>query len=192
MNWETLLCLGDSITIGARSYLGYPEHCGAVLQRTTGRNWNVANHAVSGFTTIDLARSLDERSAAFRALAPGLITLMIGTNDLKGPTAIDDLDIAYTLLVTKVGLIIGNSNVLLLEIPPIQDGVMLPYRGEMAASVGVFNERIRSIGQNNGFRVERFITRPDDFFDGVHPGPVGVERWGGQLAEMIMRMRRVA
>ena len=31
MNWETLLAFGDSITYGARSYLGYPEICGDIL-----------------------------------------------------------------------------------------------------------------------------------------------------------------
>lgn len=41
MNWETLLCMGDSITIGSRSYLGYPEYAGHYLSTETNKKWNV-------------------------------------------------------------------------------------------------------------------------------------------------------
>ncbi len=56
MNWETLMCFGDSITIGARSYCGYPEYTGFSLQKELGNYWNVINHAISGHTAIDLNR----------------------------------------------------------------------------------------------------------------------------------------
>jgi lysophospholipase L1-like esterase len=58
MNWETLLCLGDSITIGARSYLGYPDYAADYLKQKTNKNWLAVNYAVSGYTTIQLARHM--------------------------------------------------------------------------------------------------------------------------------------
>ena len=59
MNWETLLCLGDSITFGARSYFGYPEIAGNILEEKLSKSWNIINHSTNGFTTIDLIRSLN-------------------------------------------------------------------------------------------------------------------------------------
>ncbi|NQV02922.1 MAG: hypothetical protein HQ542_09770 [Bacteroidia bacterium] len=53
MNWETLISFGDSITIGARSYLGYPEICGDLLENILNKDWHVINHARNGFTTIN-------------------------------------------------------------------------------------------------------------------------------------------
>ncbi len=46
MNWETLMCFGDSITIGARSYCGYPEYAGNYLEKELGNKWNIINHAI--------------------------------------------------------------------------------------------------------------------------------------------------
>jgi lysophospholipase L1-like esterase len=189
LNWETLLCVGDSITIGARSYLGYPEHCGRALQRSTGRYWNVVNHATSGFRVIDLVRDLDQHGPELRSVVPGLCTVMIGTNDAKAPTSVPDLALAFGQLVLKLRLLMNNRNILLLEIPPLQAGVMLPYRTEMNASIDQFNEVIRATGEEHGLMVDRFTFRPDDFFDGVHLCPEGTERWGEQLADMIVRMR---
>ena len=83
MNWQTILFLGDSITIGSRSYLGYPEIVGSILSNKLKNSWNVINHATSGFTAIDLARSIDLSMTNYISLKPGLITILVGTNDVK-------------------------------------------------------------------------------------------------------------
>ena len=59
MNWETYIAFGDSITIGARTYLGYPELVGNKLSVSLSKQWNVINHSVSGYKAIDLSRHID-------------------------------------------------------------------------------------------------------------------------------------
>ena len=127
MNWETLLSIGDSITIGSRSYLGYPEYCAGFLSERTNKKWNVLNHSIAGFTTIDLARFLDESMANLKSSKPDIATVLIGTNDLKGITSFKIFRLAYELLITKVQLIVGSKNIILIEIPLLREGVMLPY-----------------------------------------------------------------
>jgi lysophospholipase L1-like esterase len=190
LNWETLMCFGDSITIGARTYLGYPERCASTLRHRTDRYWNVVNHATSGFRVIDLARSIDMHSAELSSHGAGICTLMIGTNDAKTPTAGPDLSLAYSQLLLKLRLLMKSPNILLLEIPLLQSGVMLPYRLDMNKTIGEYNERIRALGEEHHLTVQRMTVRPDDLFDGVHLSDLGVERWGDQLAEMILSLRQ--
>jgi len=95
MNWETMLAWGDSITIGARSYLSYAEYAGNFLQKETKKHWHTPVHAVCGFTASDLNRSLTPELASQKSLSPSLLTLMIGTNDLKSPTDPELFRIAY-------------------------------------------------------------------------------------------------
>lgn len=191
-NWETLLCLGDSITIGARSYLGYPDHAADQLTKRTGRSWNVLNHAVNGFKVIDLARELDLRWTTIKSCAPSICTIMVGTNDLKGPTSTNDFDIAYQALVLKARLLMGNQHVMLFEIPQLGEDMMLPYRSDMLEPLAAFNTIIRRIATEQNVYLQRMEVAPDDYFDGVHLSARGAERWGEQLCEKILSLRRTA
>jgi len=84
----TVLCLGDSLTDGARapSGLGYPEHLVELLdERSTGTRWASLNRGVSGEVTWEILR---RTPGAVRELA-GLFgakgcVILAGTNDAKG------------------------------------------------------------------------------------------------------------
>ena len=189
MNWETILSLGDSITIGARSYIGYPEFCGNHLNNLTNKNWNIINHAVSGFTTIDLARLVDKDFAMLSIAKPDVATLLIGTNDLKKGTSISNFKIAYELLLLKIKLITNHNNIILIKIPLLQEGVMLPYKIKMNDKVKYYNEVIQEISKREGLLLHDFSSKPEFFFDGVHLNETGSENWGLQLAQIIHKMR---
>src|SRR6185369_15883500 len=109
MNWETYIAFGDSITIGARTYLGYPEHVGKLLEQTTKKKWNVINHAESGYTAADLLRSIDRNLQNLKGDTSSISTLLIGTNDVKLGTDVNDFEIAYSLLLLKIKLICGTA-----------------------------------------------------------------------------------
>jgi len=123
MNWETILAWGDSITIGARSYLAYAEHAGNFLQQETGKHWHTPIHAVCGYTACDLNRSLTPEISNQQALSPSLLTLMIGTNDLKSPTDPESFRVAYRQLLIKASLICPAQQILVLHIPRLKAGV---------------------------------------------------------------------
>ncbi len=189
MNWETLLCLGDSITIGSRSYLGYPEYCGDYLVKTTQKDWNVINHATAGFTTIDLVRQIDKKIAALRAFKPDFASVLIGTNDLKNNTSVSDFKIASQQLLVKVTLIVGSTNFVLVEIPKLMEGVMLPYRLEMNHLVDQYNTIIHQLAVDKKIEVIKFTNDPSYFYDGVHLNPLGSSKWGTELGGYITNLR---
>jgi lysophospholipase L1-like esterase len=127
MNWETLLAFGDSITYGARSYLGYPEICGDILGRKLDKKWHVINHATNGYTTMDLIRSINPMLDVYKNSYPSIITVMIGTNDIKTHVSIEDFRIAYNQLIIKLRLVSIGNNILLLKIPRFTQKVFYPY-----------------------------------------------------------------
>lgn len=187
MNWETLLCFGDSITFGARSYLGYPEICGNILQKTLQKNWNVINHSTNGFTTIDLVRSIDGNYANMQNVFPSIISVMIGTNDIKAVTEPEEFEIAYNLLITKLKLLAVNNNILILKIPGFTNKVFYPYTYSMNTRISIFNESIKRIADRNEIKCIELIFGENDFFDGVHLNSQGCFTAAHQLALHILK-----
>ncbi len=187
MNWETLLCFGDSITFGARSYLAYPEICGDILMRKLEKKWNVINHAVNGYTVIDLLRSLNPVLEQYRNSFPGLITVMIGTNDIKQKVDVHDFEIAYQQLIVKLRLMAVGNHIMLLKIPRFAGKVFYPYNFGMNEQIGIFNQCIERMANENGLRFFEFHLEDDDFFDGVHLSPKGCQTAAVQLADVVLR-----
>jgi lysophospholipase L1-like esterase len=187
MNWETLLCLGDSITFGARSYFGYPEIAGNVLEKELNKSWNIINHSTNGFTTIDLVRSLNTVSMLYKQEYPSIISIMIGTNDIKNRTSVVDFTIAYRQIIVKAKLMAVNQNIVLFKIPRFTKQVFYPYRYDMNAEVDRFNEIIEVLSAENGLRTLSLKLEEDDFFDGVHFSAKGSQSAGQQLAQFILK-----
>jgi len=189
MNWETILFLGDSITFGARSYLGFPEYCAAALESATNKNWNVINLSKSGYTTIDLHRHLDNIGFTFHSCRPEVINIMIGTNDLKGPTSLTDFEIAYNALIVKIKATHPNSFLIINEIPKLLPGVRLPYKTSMNETVLAFNSIINKIATMMEIDILKFNFEDSFMFDGVHLNSTGSKKIGELLAQKLIAMR---
>lgn len=187
MNWETLLCLGDSITIGARSYCGYPEYTGSALEKEIGNRWNVINHATSGFTAMDLHRSITNNFSNLKQFEPGIVTLLIGTNDVKKNTSVEDFTIAYNLVVMKAMMLAVNRNLVLVKIPYFPKNIAYPYNYNMNERVARFNEVIDEIAKSYGARTIEFDITEEDLFDGVHLNTAGSRNAGCQLCSFILK-----
>lgn len=186
MNWETLMCFGDSITIGARSYCGYPEYAGNYLEHLLKNKWNVINHAVSGYTAIDLARYISSNYSNLRIFEPSIVTVMIGTNDIKTGTSTDDFEIAYNQILIKAKLIAMKRNVVMIKIPYLPPGVMYPYNIGMNENISIFNSLLERIAEKNNLRIMEFRINSEDLFDGVHLNDSGSKNIGKQLAQFIL------
>ncbi len=187
MNWETLLAFGDSITFGARSYLAYPEICGNLLEQKLAKNWHVINHATNGFTTMDLLRSINTELTNYKQSYPSLITVMIGTNDIKAKISKEEFKIAYSQLIVKLRLLAVNNNIILLKIPKFTKQVFYPYNFAMNAQIDEFNACIQSLGTLHNLRCFEFIFEETDFFDGVHLNSKGSLTAAIQLSELILK-----
>lgn len=185
MNWETLLAWGDSITIGARSYLAYPEYAGQILKERTDKHWHTPIHAVCGYTTSDLNRSLTPQMSAMTALAPSVLTIMIGTNDLKSATPSSAFAIAYEQILIKARMVLPSSQIIVLPIPEMVPGVMYPYRYSMNGDVRRLNDIITSLAAEHAIRTLSGSLPTEQFFDGVHLNEVGSRAVGQRIAEQV-------
>lgn len=186
MNWETLMCFGDSITIGARSYCGYPEYAGAYLEKEIGNSWNVINYSVSGFTAIDLHRHVCAGYSNLSSFTPSILTILIGTNDIKNGTSPENFETACNQILIKAKLIAMKSNVVMIHIPHFPKKVMYPYNYEMNDKVTEFNGIIDSISKKHGVRIFEFSISEEDLFDGVHLNEKGSRNAGMQLSDFIL------
>ena len=186
MNWETLMCFGDSITVGARSYFGYPEYAGNYLESEIGNKWSIINHSVSGYTAVQLYRYITSDFHNLMSHTPGIITVLIGTNDIKNNTSPENFEIAYNQILLKSKLIAMKSNVLLITIPHFPKKIMYPYFFSMNEKVAEFNQIIKKLAVKNNLRTFSFNISDDDLFDGVHLSEEGSKKTGKQLADFIM------
>jgi len=191
MNWETLMCFGDSITIGARSYCGYPEYCGDFLEKEIGNKWNVVNNAASGYTAIDLHRHITSNFQNLASFNPSIVTVLIGTNDIKCGSSLEDFGIAYNQILIKAKLIAMRRNVLIIKIPYLPPKVMYPYYYSMNDKIAEFNEMLESLAENNGVRITQFNISEEDLFDGVHLNEIGSKNTARQLADFILEDKGV-
>jgi lysophospholipase L1-like esterase len=187
MNWETLLAFGDSITYGARSYLGYPEICGSILEQNLEKDWHVINHSSNGFTTIDLTRSISKEMTNYKEIYPSIITVLIGTNDIKVNTKVDDFSIAYKQLIVKMRLLSVRNNIILLKIPRLTKNVFYPYHFSMNEKVNIFNAEIDKLATQNNIRTLEMEFVDNDFFDGVHFNSKGSKSAAVQIAQFILK-----
>jgi lysophospholipase L1-like esterase len=89
MIWNEIVCLGDSLTYGARDRFGrsFPAELGRILYEKTGEFYICHNYGVNGHTSSDLQR----RAWGHLKSNPGarIATLLIGTNDTKSPTCLE-------------------------------------------------------------------------------------------------------
>jgi len=177
MNWETLLSFGDSITFGARSYLGYPELCGDILGKKLEKSWHVINHAVNGYTTIDLVRSIDPNLDNFRNCYPSIITVMIGTNDISGGKVPEGYREGLQKVIDKC--VAARCIPILNTIPP--------KRGAMKA-VEEANGIIRELATKNqvplvDYYGEILKRRPGESWDGTLIDADGVHPTAGETGK---------
>lgn len=189
MNWETYIAFGDSITIGARSYLGYPEYTGKILEKKTNKTWNVINHAISGYKAIELARSIDTHFTHLKANVPSICTLLIGTNDIKTNVDPEDFEIALKLVLTKIKLIMEVPNIKVLAIPLFPAGVMYPYHIGMNESISLFNEIIRKTAEMFQVQFHPLALNHEDLFDGVHLNKAGCMNTASYISTLILKDR---
>ncbi len=191
MNWETYIAFGDSITIGARTYLGYPELTGNVLKKNLSKEWNVINHSVSGFKAIDLARYIDKYFFILKDQKASVSTILIGTNDIKENTDANDFKIALDQIILKAKLLTENKNVILLSLPVFPKGIMYPYSIGMNQNILFFNSIISEKALEHKIRTLTLDLLETDFTDGVHLNRSGVESVSNQLAKYILKDKGV-
>ncbi len=154
--WRRYVALGDSITEGLADedpscpgqYCGWADrlahHLDAALP--PGEHLRYANLAIRGRLIGEIA---DQQVPVALDLAPDLVTLMGGTNDLLRPGA--DLDAIATRLERAVEQLRGAGIEVLLATQP--DPVLVPITSRLRGRHAVLSAHVRTIADRHGCRV---------------------------------------
>ena len=191
MNWETILFVGDSITNGARSYLSFAEYTGDMLESNTGKSWNIMNFSSNGITVNDLNKLVTQDFRALSSCNASLVVVLIGTNDAKENTDVNDFKIAYNQLLIKAKLLSQSKNVLVVKLPKFQKGIMLPYQFSMNEQIEMYNGIISElVKKHNIFSID-INCGSEHFFDGVHLNKEGALHFAKDITKLILSKRGI-
>lgn len=185
MIFEQVICLGDSLTFGARSKAGWPEYMAQYLREKTGRVYVAINEGVSGETVLQLLRRSDHKLFHFKDVM--MATLLIGTNDTKPmidtpPDLFEELyrQVVDRLLIRKMVVFCGT-------IPDQMGEVCLPYDKSSIERLKVFNERIEKVCTERKVHLVKLNGfDADDYSDSLHFSDKGSIRVAHVFGDAIL------
>lgn len=186
--FEHGVCLGDSLTTGARSPYGLAEGLSHQLNQLTKKKWLFRCEAANGETVLQLLRRMDQKPWMWRDAT--FCTLMIGTNDSKASVATSPeiFGMLYGQILDR--LIVGKLVTFPSLIPGIRIDASLasPYDSSCAVRINGFNEAIRKECAERD--LTRSLVNPtgleeSHYADGVHFSREGIDAAALRFAEKI-------
>lgn len=191
MIYGTVLCLGDSLTYGARSeYIrGYPEELSTLLTDHYKQNWSCINDGVCAETSTDILRRAF-KSIHFCGNLPGpkIGCLLVGTNDSKNPNYPQDFfrdNMQQIINIFKrygIRLLIGT-------LPPVRGDEMPCFFTKNSNEwIENANKTIINLSEKNNLPLIDFRDMAEYLIDGVHLNYDGykvmAERWFNKIKEL--------
>ena len=185
MIWKEVVCLGDSLTYGARDEYGrsYPAELARILTDETGETWFCHNCGVNGDTSSDVLRRCWRVFASHPKVR--LVTLLVGTNDVAVPMPLEIY--RDNLLQIIAAARIHGMHVILGELPPagFHPGVL----GRQDA-LGAYSAEVRRVAGELGLATCSFDGLAEHLVDGLHFGHEGYLRMARMWADALLRLGR--
>ena len=175
MNYQNILCYGDSQTNGARTYTSWPHYLALEMEKRDGKRWNVIERAVSGYSAKDLLKmiQMDNVPDCWQAC------VMIGTNDAKLRTSPKTFE-QYIHRIDTALHVKGIRHVFA-KIPPFyRRGGDLPYDKTSEMYRTMLNLRIKGIDMGT--------LRDYHYEDVVHFNDKGNQAVAKLFAEAICKI----
>ena len=158
-----IVCLGDSITQKFEWQDALP-------------GWRVANRGIGSDTTRGMLSRLD----SVTALAPSIISLMAGINDLGNRTPEDTAE-SFAALLDAISQDLPECKVIVSSVLPVAETHPIDNK-----NVCILNDAIKSLCQERGLRYldiydafadEDGYLKPEYDMDTVHLTPEGYRVW---------------
>lgn len=191
--YGTIICLGDSLTHGARDGYGrcYPFELSDMLWEEFGQRWICADEGVNGDTSTDVLR----RSITVMKKYPEAkeVVLLCGTNDSKStvnmPPHIYKKNMDGIIRVCAV----HEKDVLLCKIPDLRGFGAPDYDQMSAIKIDSFNEILEEVAGENVDTIRSVIDLtgiPKEYYaDGVHFKNIGYVEIARRILKGIQRKR---
>lgn len=139
MNYQNVLCAGDSLTAGARSYGCYPLFLAKNLTERTPYEWRAISLSSNGYTARDLWFRLNNHIDKIKDVY--LACVLIGTNDVSENNDVELFE-EYYRQILRMFFIKSFRVVLCGEIPPIYPDGHVFFLQETIERRKIFNDRI--------------------------------------------------
>ena len=183
MIWNEILCLGDSLTYGARDEHGrsFPVELGQLLSEKTKEFYICHNYGVNGETSSDLLRRSWNILKSNRSCK--IATLLIGTNDTKQPTPIDVYEDNLRQIILSV-----KANGMELIVATLPELRFSPYYIENRHYIKIYSDKIREMSDIYNFRVCELNRMGEYLVDGVHFNNAGSKEIASRFCNIILGM----
>ena len=182
MIWNEILCLGDSITFGARDPYkrSYPNELGQMLTEKTKEFYFCHNCSISGETSSELLRrawgNIKSHSNA------NIMLLIIGTNDtqLKVPDDIYEDNLRQIISVAKI----HGMHVIVGTLPELDFTPLYLNRSYIKR----YNSVIYKLSKKMNFDVCDLSGVESHYVDGVHFTHEGNVELAKRFADKILKL----
>ena len=163
MIWNQILCLGDSLTYGARDRYGrsYPAELGKLLSEKTNEFYICHNYGINGETSSDLLR----RSWGIIKSNQDckIMLLWIGTNDTKSPIPLDIYEDNLKQIINSAKA--HGMNVIVATIPALG---FSPFYLNNTEYTKKYSQVVNNLSSELNFKVVDMEDMEEHLIDGVH------------------------
>ena len=184
MIWNEVVCLGDSLTYGARDEYGrsYPAEMGKILSHTTGEFYICHNYGVNGETSSDLLRRTWNILKSNKGAK--IMCLMIGTNDTKKPTPLP----IYSDNLRQI-ILSSRANGLTPIVGTLPELRFSPYYQSNRDYIELYNTEIIRLSKNLSFVTCSMENLGDYLIDGVHFTHEGYNEIAKRFSNTILNLK---
>jgi lysophospholipase L1-like esterase len=184
MIWNEIMCLGDSLTFGARDRYGrsYPVELGKILTEEIGEFYICHNYGVNGETSSDLLRRSWSILKSNKNSAK-ICLLWIGTNDTKIPNPVHIYEDNLRQLILSI-----KANGMLPIIGTLPALKFSPYYCKNHEYIEIYNTVIKKMSDKFNIEVCCMNDLEEYLIDGVHFTHEGykavAERWKNTIMSL--------
>jgi len=184
MIWNEVVCLGDSLTYGARDRYGrsYPAELGKIMSEKTGEFYICHNYGINGETSSDLLR----RSwKILKSNDPSKICLlMIGTNDTKIPIPVEIYEDNLIQIIKSIKA--NGKTPIVATLPTLK---FSPYYMFNREYIEIYNESINKLSKDMNFMVCSMNKLENFLIDGVHFTHEGYKELANRWSKAILSLK---
>ena len=180
-----IVCLGDSLTFGARDRYGrsYPAELGKILSEQTGEFYICHNYGINGETRSDLLRRSWSILKSNKNSAK-ICLLWIGTNDTKIP---NPTEIYYDNLKQIINSIKANGMMpIIATLPTLK---FSPYYAQNREFIISYNNTIVEIAHETNIRLCYMNGLEEYLIDGVHFTHEGYNKVASIWSKKILSLK---
>jgi len=184
MIWNEILCLGDSLTYGARDRFGrsYPVELGKILTEKTGEFYICHNYGINGETSADILRRSWNILRSNKDCKIAL--LLIGTNDTKSPTPVDVYEDNLRQLIMSI-----KAHGMKLIVGTLPELEFSPFYVQNRQYTEIYSSKIREMSKQYGFEVCELSGMQMHLIDGVHFDNEGYTEIAKRFSSNILNLK---